>query len=728
MSNHNQQLKTEALPRRHRPLVLLVDDEPTNLQLLVEALRSDYEVAVATDGATALQLSNAPDKPSIILLDVMMPGMDGYEVCRRLKADANTKDIPVIFITAAVDEESEERGFDLGAADYIHKPFKLQLVRARVRTHLSLQGMMDELLGVNSRLNEAISLYSEELKNTETCQQLFARVFASTAEGIIVTDPNGNIQAVNRAFTRITGYTEAEALGKNPRLLKSGHHSPDFYRDLWRRLVDTGHWNGELFNRRKNGEIYPEMQSISAVFDRENKLTNYVAVFSDISSIKETQERMDFLTWHDPLTGLPNRLLFTDRLGQTLSVCNRDNRHSAALVLDVDRFKSINDGQGLLTGDAVLVEIGQRLRTELQDGDTLARLAADEYAIVLSDLHEDRESAAREALIVAEKALDALARPYHHAGNVFQLTCSIGVAMFPEHGEESATIILRNAETARHRAALEGGNRVVFFEEAMGVQARQRFLVEQQLRKAVDQGELRMYLQSQVNSTGKVVGAESLVRWQHPQRGLIPPNDFIPLAEESDLIVRVDKWMLRQVCGLLQKLSRGGEQLRISTNISARHFRQENFVREIKELMQEFGIPPGLLVLEVTERLMIQDVNDVVAKMTSLNESGIRFSIDDFGTGYSSLAYLKRLPIHEVKIDKSFILEAPVNSSDADMVEIIHMLADTLKLESVAEGVETENHAAFLRKYPYILQQGYFYGKPMAAAAWVKQCVTATAP
>jgi diguanylate cyclase (GGDEF)-like protein/PAS domain S-box-containing protein len=559
-----------------------------------------------------------------------------------------------------------------------------------------------------------------ESKLIEARLELAARVFETTGEAILVTDGDGNIVAVNPAFTHITGYSEAEAIGQNPRILKSGRHDEPFYRDFWQAIKTRGEWVGEMWNRRKNGELYAQWESVSTIRDATGKNTRYVAVFSDMSEIKRVQDKVEQLAWRDPLTGLANRALFLRQVEQTLVSAKHDERMAAVLLIDLDRFKEINEARGLAIGDALLRTVAERFNQVLHADDLLARLDSDEFAVLLPRLRKSRELAGREAMAVAEKLRASLRDAADMEGESIHIDASIGIAILPETQQETSAEVLRQADMAMARAKAEGRARTMFFEAEMGEAVRERFQLEAELRLAIAENQLRLYLQPQVNAEGVQVGAEALVRWQHPARGLIPPGLFIPLAETSDLIVSLDRWMLSSVCRLLAKLDAEGRSLRLSVNISPRHFQQPDFVDEIKRQLRVSGADPCHLVLELTEGIVIGDIGDVIAKMTTLSTLGIHFSIDDFGTGYSSLAYIKRLPIHELKIDKSFIQDCTTDPNDAALVETILSIAQHLHFQVVAEGVETQAQAAFLNARAAVIHQGYLYGRPEPVEVWLQ--------
>jgi len=558
-------------------------------------------------------------------------------------------------------------------------------------------------------------------KRSEERLNLASHVFDTTGEGIAVTDMHANIVAVNPAFTKITGYSEAEVIGQNPRILKSGQQDKSFYLALWRELTTRGEWRGELRNKRKNGEIYPQWSTISAIRNEAGENASYVAVFSDMTEIQQAQQRADQLAWRDPLTGLANRALFLRQVEQTLAGAKREKHYADVLLIDLDRFKEINEARGLAAGDALLKAVAERFALLLHEDDLLARLDSDEFAVLLPRLRTSREAAAREALAVAEKLRAALRETIEIDGEAMHVEASIGIALLPDSPEGLAIDVVRQAEMALARAKAEGGARSMFFEAAMGETAKNRYQVETELRAAIAGEQLRLYLQPQVNAVGKQVGAEALVRWQHPERGLVMPGAFIPLAEASDLIVAIDQWMLSSVCRLLARLDGEGRTLRIAVNISPRHFQQAGFVADVRHHLHSSGADPTHLVLEVTEGLMIGDIDDVIVKMSALSAMGIHFSIDDFGTGYSSLAYIKRLPIHELKIDKSFIQDAATDQNDAALVETIVAVARHLHLQVVAEGVETQAQADLLNSYGNVIHQGYLYGRPEPVEIWLER-------
>lgn len=715
-----------------RPLLLMVDDVPSNIHVLAQSLQADFDIMIATDGPSALALIHK-ERPDLILLDVMMPGMDGYEVCKQLQRDSATSHIPIIFVTAKSEVTAEEYGFKLGAVDYITKPFTVSLVRARVNTHLKLKSLIRQLEEANQRLHYKLRLlekqhtqmlnYSTELEEVRERQKLFSQVFESTNDGVMITDPKGNIIAVNAAFTRFSGYSEEEVLGQPPRILRSERHDECFYREMWQSIKSTGHWTGEVWNKNKSGELYLELLTISAVHDENETIKCYIGVFSDITQLREVQQRMDFLTWHDPLTSLPNRLLLTDRLSQLLGNTCRQEGFGALLVFGLQGFSNLCVTRGSALGDKVLADLSQVLIGSLADGDSLARLEGDQFAMLLSQVHERSEQASDAAHQHAD-GIRALVAQFSGTieSDLFQLRAAVGAAIYPDSSEEAVSSVISRAETAYFRAKNTGSDgAVVFFETHMGERIEQRLTDEHRLRLGIQQGQLRVYLQSQVYSDGQVHGAEALVRWEHPEEGLISPAAFIPLAEGSDLIVQIDRWMIDQVTALLGPLRKSHPKLKLSVNVSSRCFQCDDFVGYTEQCLQRYNVAPSQLVIEVTESTMLDNIDRVVGKMIALADSGVSFSIDDFGTGYSSLYYLKSLPLTELKIDQSFIRDMLNDPNDAELVNVIMQIASRFKLSVVAEGVETKEQADYLRENGQPLMQGYLFSIPEPAAQWLKR-------
>ncbi|MBT9538838.1 EAL domain-containing protein [Thiobacillus sp.] len=434
----------------------------------------------------------------------------------------------------------------------------------------------------------------------------------------------------------------------------------------------------------------------------------------------DAEEEIQRLAHFDVLTGLPNRTLLTHRLEQAMALSHRQANLDALILINIDRFKTLNDARGHALGNALLVAIGTRLAGSLREGDTLARLTADEFAILRQDLGASRDVASRNALVAAEHILDALRQPFRFGEDEISLTASVGISLCPEGENDYAQEVLRRADNALHLAKSAGGGRIVFFESRMGEYAEQRFRVERELHRAIAAGDLRLHLQSQIDPSGRIAGAEVLVRWQHPERGLLPPAEFIDIAEETDLIVEIGAWVMTESCRLMAQEAQAGHRLPLSVNLSPRQFRAPGFIQWVRQLLASTGVEPSQLTLEVTEGVVIGDIDEVVAKMSEIAALGVHFSLDDFGTGYSSLAYLKRLPIDEIKIDRTFVQDMLTDSDDAALVETIVSVARHMRLKVVAEGVETQQQADFLNQLGPLTHQGYLYGRPEAAATWIE--------
>ena len=549
--------------------------------------------------------------------------------------------------------------------------------------------------------------------STDITELRLAATAFQSHEGIFITDADGVIQRVNRAFLDITGFTGESAIGMRAKALfaTGGDDSPC----RWDTFVASGqaYWQGEAQARRAGGEVYPIWETITAVRRDDGAVTHYVCHFQDISERKQIQERIEYLAFHDSLTHLPNRSLLMDRLQQAVARNRRRGLSGALLYLDLDHFKNINDSLGHPTGDLLLCDVARCLLAQVRGEDTVARLGGDEFVVLLPQLEGGREAVAREARTIAQKIREALSSDFIIAGDRLRASASIGVILFPE-GEESADDILRHADIAMYQAKAAGRNTVRFFSPEMQAAVTERLLLEGQLRDAVARQEFMAYFQPQIElATGRLFGVESLLRWRHPARGLQPPSSFIPLLEDTGLILPVGQWLLRHVCETLGALQDKGHEVRVAVNVSPRQFYQADFADRIRDVLAETGTSPESLELEITESAVIDDIDHTIGIMRRLKDQGVRFSLDDFGTGYSSLSYLKRLPLDTLKIDRAFVHDCTTDANDADIVRAIIAMASSLGLEVVAEGVETGPQLEFLRSLGCAYYQGYLFSPPV---------------
>ena len=813
-----------------KPRILAIDDTPVNLLTLGAALKDEFDLQMAISGATglALALQNPPD---LILLDVMMPQMDGFETCRRLKAEPTLKDVPVVFVTALHEPDSEVRGLQLGAADYITKPIQVDTARQRIhnllereqlrrqvllqrdqlvaeiaehtRTQTNLRRLTvaieqspvsvvmtdpagliqyvnprftevtgyraEEVLGANPRIlksgqtdpavyqqlwrqisqgevwtGELINrrksgeIYWEECqiapvknaagatthyvavkadiserKRAETKLQLAASVFDSAREGIAITTLQGIIVDVNAAFTRITGYERSEAVGQHTRLLSSGHQNREFYQALWAQLTSKGHWYGEIWNRRKSGEVYAEMLTITTVLDASGAAQHYVALFSDITALKEHQKELDHIAHYDVLTGLPNRALLADRLRQGMTQTLRRGQQLAVVFLDLDGFKAINDTQGHEAGDLLLMTVAKRMRQVLRDADTLARIGGDEFVAVLVDLDDSAT-----CIPLLTRLLDAAAQPVQLLNVVLRVSASLGVTFFPQPFDIDAEQLLRQADQAMYQAKLAGKNRFHVFdmEQDSGLRSHHESL--KRIRQALQDDELVLHYQPKVNMrSGQVIGAEALIRWQHPELGLQMPAAFLPTIENHPLAVDVGEWVIHSALAQIERWQAQGLELAVSVNVGARQLQQIDFAARLRNILaQHPQVPAALLELEVLETSALEDIGAVSLVMQQCNELGVRFALDDFGTGYSSLSYLKRLPVALLKMDQSFVRDMLIDPDDLAILQGVIGLGRVFHREVIAEGVESIAHGLQLLRLGCELGQGYGIARPMPAA------------
>jgi diguanylate cyclase (GGDEF)-like protein/PAS domain S-box-containing protein len=565
------------------------------------------------------------------------------------------------------------------------------------------EGRITHFVGISRDITESRQIQQE--------LRIAATAFESM-HGIMVTDAKGIILRVNQAFTEMTGYSAEEAVGQTPALLKSDRHDAKFYADMWRQLVATGTWYGEIWDRRKNGEVFPKWQTISAVRGLDGQTTHYVAAFSDISESKEAEDEIRILAFFDPLTRLPNRRLLLDRLQHALASSSRNRHHGALLVLDLDNFKNLNDSQGHDQGDMLLQHVAARLLECVHEGDTVARIGGDEFVLMLEDLSENPNDAAAEAEAVGEAIVEALNQDIPLGSGRFHCTPSIGVTLYCGH-ETGVDELLQQADLAMYQAKAAGRNTLRFFEPDMQAAVTVRSTLEADLRKGLREHQFLLFYQPQVGAEGQLTGVEALVRWRHPLRGLTTPNEFIPLAEETGLILPLGQWVLETACARLAvwREDPGRAHLTMAVNVSARQFHHPDFVDQVLATLAGSGADPQRLKLELTESLFLADVEDTILKMTTLKAAGVSFSLDDFGTGYSSLSYLKRLPLDQLKIDQSFIRDVLTDPNDAAIARTIVALAQSMGMAVIAEGVETEAQREFLAKNNCSAYQGFLFGK-----------------
>ncbi|WP_079204323.1 bifunctional diguanylate cyclase/phosphodiesterase [Pseudomonas sp. CC6-YY-74] len=580
-----------------------------------------------------------------------------------------------------------------------HQNGDYRWIQSRGQLQLDAQGRPERFIGTASDI-------SQRRANEHSLRQA-AAVFDATQDGVLVTDSDQQIVHVNPAFTRITGYSPEEIIGRQPSFLSSGRHDQAFYQRLWQALAGRGNWSGEIWNRRKNGEIYPQWQRIRAIHDEQGELSHYVAVFSDISALKRSQGELDHLAHHDPLSGLPNRLLFTERVENAIKRA-KSAQQGAVLLIDLDHFKHINESLGHNIGDLLLKAVGERLAAQLGEGMTLARLGGDEFGLLCEHCLD-----ASQAASLAQQLLNSLGAPFSLDKHEFYISASIGISLFPGDAENLEQV-LRNADSALSKAKSSGREGYAFYTQELTEFARHRVELVSALHHALDNQELRVYYQPLHDlASGELIGAEALVRWQHPQRGLVAPGEFIPVAEDSGLIGAIDAWVLQQACRQMVRWQHQAQAPRfVAVNVSSRLFSRGGLDLQVAQVLADTGLDPACLELEVTESTVMDNPDAALALLERLRALGIRLAIDDFGTGYSSLARLKRLPVHKLKLDISFVRGLPHDSDDAAITRAVVALGHSLDLKVLAEGIERPEQMEFLRQIGCDYGQGYLFGRP----------------
>lgn len=574
----------------------------------------------------------------------------------------------------------------------------------------------ERLREAHDRLEEIVAERTAELLKANDELSLMAEVFEHSLDGITITDAHGDIVKVNPAFSHITGYAPEEVLGKNPRVLKSDRHDDAFYATMWKALMNDGQWEGEIWNRRKSGEAYPEWLSISSIRDSSGAVAHYVAVFHDITETKRSEELMKHQAYHDALTGLPNRLLLLDRLGVAISHAKRSGNRLALLFLDMDNFKTVNDSLGHSVGDMLLMAFAHRLKTLLREQDTVARLGGDEFVIMVEEVTD-----VNAAVAVGERIIESMHEPFTVKGHELYVTSSVGITLYPEDGA-TPEILIKNADLAMYRAKEQGKNSYQLFTAAMNERAHARLSLERALRKAVDRAEFEVWYQPKIHlATSGIIGMEALVRWRREDGSLVSPAEFIPVAEETGIIGAIGDQVLEAACAQAKSWhDRGWSHLALAVNLSMRQLGQKGLLGQIEAVLKRTDIDPSLLELEITETAIMSRVEQAVATLEEIRRLGAHIAVDDFGTGYSSLYYLKRFPIRGIKIDRSFVRNLPHDNDDLAIVRTVIAMSRGLGLHATAEGVETMEQLETLRRMDCDFAQGFLFSPPVDAASFTR--------
>ncbi|MCK9387983.1 MAG: EAL domain-containing protein [Sulfuritalea sp.] len=704
--------------------ILVVDDDLGNLGILGSLLQPHYEVLAAPSGERALQIAAGTAKPDLILLDVLMPGLDGYDVLARLRDNPATRDIPVIFVTGRDQIEDEEKGLELGAADYITKPYRAVIVLARVHAQLELKRARDLLRDQNAfleaevarRVHENLQIRDENNRAQTRLNHQKELILISAGEGIYGTDTDGIINFVNPATTRLLGYEPDELLGRNAHL--TFHHSrPDgspYPREdcpvaiaLAAGIATRGY--DEVIWRKDGTPVSIEFLSTPILED--GKLLGAVVTMMDIGERKRYLAQLERQSNFDDLTGLPNRNLLADRLSHAIAHTRQEGNTLAVLTLNLDRFKAVNDSLGRSAGDHVLQEVSKRLSEQVQKADTVARVERDEFVLVAEVGSIDAVTG------LAQSLLQTLAPPFRIGTREFFLSASIGIAVSPKDGEDGEAL-LKNASAAMLKAKINGGAAFRFYAAEMNARSLERLDMENGLRQALEKGEFVLHYQPQLNlRSGEIIGVEALVRWQCPERGLVAPNEFIPLAEETGLIVPLGDWVLRTACLQNKAWQEAGlAPISMAVNLSAVQFAAQDVVELAGRVLQETGLDPAYLELELTESAAMVDAEAFINTTKKLKGLAITLTIDDFGTGFSSLSYLKRFAIDRLKIDQSFVRDITFDPNSSAIALAVIALSHSLKLTVIAEGVETEAQLNFLRARGCDEMQGFYFSRPVPAA------------
>ena len=699
--------------------ILIVDDVESNRLVLSKILSRDNFVVITVSSAIeALHVCQTVDV-DLCLLDVNMPEMDGFELAHELRGAPSTAHIDFIFVTGLRNNRTNQlKGLNLGAIDYIEKPIDREVIITKVQIHLDTINKEKELRLKNQQLEQQIA-YNKQLEEQVL---LSAAVFDQGSNAVLITDKDQKIIKVNKAFCNITGYSELEAIGQTPRLLSSGKHDHVFYQEMWRKLNETGSWSGEIWNKRKNGDIYPELQSITVLLDENKHVNHYIAVFSDLSMHKQQLAQIEHLAHYDELTKLSNKYLFDSLLSKSISGGTNTDTAGSLLFLDINDFKKYNNSLGHEFGDKLLIKLSKLLITCTSDHKALlSRFGSDEFVIWLKTSHKKPEV---DAVVLANNIQKVLATPIRIDGYEVMVNCSIGISQYPSDGHKSS-ILIRKAETAMYQAKATGLTSYKFFQNEMAELARHSLEIENELRTAIPNGHLELYYQPQVDmKTNQIVGAEALVRWKHDEYGFISPADFIPIAEKSSLIVALGEQVITEACQQIKRWEQRGlfDLLSsVSINVSPLQFEYPSFMDNLEQAIKTTGINPAHLVIELTETALINNHDTVRERLNQIKEMGCSISIDDFGTGYSSLRYLSTFPVDVLKIDKCFIDNITTSAAELAVVNAIVSMGKMLDAKIIVEGVEAEEQLTTLNdSNEYSAFQGFLFSPAVTAERFEK--------
>lgn len=693
--------------------ILIVDDTPANIDVLGAILMEEYDVSVAVNGPMALEIISSGILPDLVLLDIMMPEMDGYEVARRLKADAKTSSVPVIFVTAKIEEEDEARGFKIGAVDYIRKPVNSDVTLARIRSQLELKRLRDNLAFSLEESTSQVEASAMALAGAQASAQkhliYFRELFMNSPYGIILVGLNNKIINSNQSFSNLIGYDKQKILGCDASSFSVARDLQDDHHSFIQNALTRGSVSMETRCFHKSGyEI--QVSALAYPVTINNSVQGVFVFYENISQRKQFENKLKHQAFHDALTGIPNRVLFADQLSWALEAQQTDKRFRfAVMLIDLDRFKRVNDTLGHQAGDELLRAVTEKIQTLLRAGDTLARLGGDEFAVLLTHVKSRDEVES-----VASRILKAAESKFVIQGQDVHISASIGIVL--ETGSyASSDQLIRDADLAMYQAKDAGRAAFRFFTPDMRKELLNRVSIEKELRNAMENRELALYFQSIVSiRSGEVRGFEALIRWEHPERGVISPDQFIPIAEETGLIIPMGEWVIREACRSLVSFQADlGRDLTMNINISVKQFLQDNFIDILTRAVKAYNLSPACIKLEFTESLLMSYTDAAVEKLEALRSLGFALVIDDFGTGYSSLSYLQQFPIDQIKIDRSFISSLDSRPESEAIVTSILTLSHSLGLSSVAEGVETPEQLSKLEALNCRYGQGYSFSNPM---------------